>query len=127
MEKKKRIGNLIKRASIIAGVLGAYALFVHFTGLAIPCIVHLITGFNCPGCGISRFGMSILNFHFAEALHYNYMAPLIIVYVAYVAISTAISYVKTGRWNVVPKPDWLNWAFLGILIIWAIIRNIFRI
>lgn len=127
MERRIRIKKLITWGAIALAALIAYALFVHFTGLAIPCLFHTVTRLNCPGCGISRFGISVLQLKWSEAIRYNYMAPLIVIYVAYVIVSASVCYIRTGLWKVTPKPAWLNWVFLALLLIWSIFRNIFGI
>ena len=54
---------------VIAGL--AYAGFVHLTGLAVPCLFHRITGFQCPGCGITRMCLALLHLDFASAYRAN--------------------------------------------------------
>lgn len=124
---KKRIGNLIKYWSILLAVLLLYALFVRLTGLAIPCLFNLVTHLNCPGCGISRFCMHILALDWGGALHFNYLAPLIVVYIAYIIIYISIKYLRTGSWSLNPKPAWLNYVVLGIIIVWWVVRNILKV
>ena len=40
----------IVSAAVISGGC-AYAAFYRITGIGIPCLFRLITGFKCPGCG----------------------------------------------------------------------------
>ncbi len=47
---------------------GLYALFVHATGLMIPCPFRLITGLKCPGCGMTHMCMSLLRLDFKAAV-----------------------------------------------------------
>ena len=129
MDKKnfRRLAKILKIYIGIAGIFMIYALFVHFTGLGIPCIFRLITGLNCPGCGISRFCLDIMELHFSSAIAHNYAAPFIFFYIIWVLSDTAVRYVRTGIISLNPKPAWINYAFLILIVIWGIIRNILGI
>ena len=70
-EKKNRVRKIIYRDSIIllAGIL--YAVFVRLTGLAVPCIFRTLTGWQCPGCGITRACLSLLKGEIRTSFSYN--------------------------------------------------------
>ena len=57
---------------------GLYSVFVLLTGWGIPCPIHLITGWSCPGCGISRFFLAILRLDFAGAVSQNLAVAIIL-------------------------------------------------
>ena len=79
--------------SISILILGLFAfllfLFLNQTySFYIPCFFHKITGFYCPGCGITRMLLSLLHLDFYQAFRWNpflfLLTPLFIVYgVAY--------------------------------------------
>lgn len=121
---KKRLFHLIKIYLIVLAVMGAYAVFFGITHIGIPCVFRLITHLNCPGCGISHFCLECLRFNFIDAVQFNYAAPFIVIYVAWVIIYTSVTYVRTGSKSLNPKPAWLNIFFLVLLILWGIVRNI---
>lgn len=51
-----------------------------------PCPVAIIFHFPCPGCGMTRACMELLQFHFLAAFHYNAMIFLWVPLVIYFAI-----------------------------------------
>ena len=54
-DTKKRLKKLFFVYLIIASLMLGYLLvFIYLPFLKIPCVFNLITGLNCPGCGISR-------------------------------------------------------------------------
>ena len=62
--------NFLKYYSIPIILLVIYSIFAvyfKFDG----CISKLIFGLPCPGCGLSRAGISLLMLDFSKAWHYN--------------------------------------------------------
>lgn len=42
------------------------------------CLFTLLSGYHCPGCGMTRACMHIIHFDFATALNYNKMAFVVL-------------------------------------------------
>ncbi|MFF2889416.1 DUF2752 domain-containing protein [Paenibacillus sp. NPDC057967] len=65
------------------GLLYAKA-WLPLTGLAIPCPIHAVTGLYCPGCGITRAALSLLELDVHQAFRFNslifVLAPLFALY-----------------------------------------------
>ena len=120
---KKRLGEVIRRYVILL-VLGiAYYIFVSLTDIGIPCPFKLITGLQCPGCGVSRMLMSLIRLDFVSAFHYNPVVLLTSPIILFCLIRSDIDYVRTGkashdRYRFV----WI--AELVILLLFAVLRNI---
>ena len=127
VDEKKRVRKVAAVWGITLGVLMTYAVVTILTGAGIPCPFHVITGLNCPGCGISRAMKSLLLLRFADALKYNIMAPFIILYILYCAGYASVKYVRTGRKDLYMKPQWLHFTLLGIILVWWVVRNILGI
>ncbi len=126
-DMKKRVRRLIAVWCVVIAAGAVYAAVFFAFGVGIPCPFHLITGLNCPGCGISRAIRSIAEFRFADALGYNLMAPLILLYIGYCAGFASVTYLNTGKSSLLVKPEWLNIALLSLFMIWWVVRNIFGI
>ncbi len=67
------------------------------------CPLRIITGIPCPGCGMTRAALSVLTFHFAQALEYH---PLIYFWILWIALELICRYVL-GR-NLPFRRAWLG-------------------
>lgn len=123
-EVRKRRKKAACVTGIVVGLLLLYALFYSVTGLAVPCIFHLVTGWKCPGCGISTFSIYFLQGRFQEALRENYMAPFLYLYMLWAGVAYCKSYIETGKKQVIVKPEILSWFFLAVILLWGIVRNV---
>ena len=106
---------------LIAGL--AYLLLVLFTPFRIPCMFHLITGFSCPGCGISRFFVEFAHLRIISVFRQNLAVGILL-----------------PVWGIIGVPEfWFNppqlapgsklinmltWFSLILVIIFGILRNI---
>ena len=131
--KSTRRNGAGKRA-VTTGVfaLGALLLFLLLMWLPFRlgftvCPVKRLTGLKCPGCGFSGACHALLRLDFAGAMRCNPFMPAIAGYVAAVSVSSAGSYIKTGKRASSPFPEWLNITFLVLLVIWTVVRNIIGI
>ena len=124
LELKARLREIIKKYAILLGIGFAYLIFVLIAGFGIPCIFHLITGLQCPGCGISRMFVSLAKLDFVSAFKYNSFVfltgPFILAYV----VATEIKYIVTGN-NNMGKWEIFLWVESALAIAFGILRNIF--
>lgn len=96
-EQKTRLWQLVKPILEILLPGAAYIIFVKITGWGLPCLIKLVTGKYCPGCGISRMLLSMLQLDFETAFHANrllfFLLPVILIY----GLLKGIHYVRTGE------------------------------
>lgn len=67
-----------------AGFTAFAATVVLFKVLGVHCIFRMLTGINCPGCGMTRAYMELLHFNIAGAFRFNFMFWSVPVAAAYV-------------------------------------------
>src|SRR5579872_5890383 len=60
------------------------------------CPLRSLTGWRCPGCGMTHALAAILGGRFTEAVHYN---PLVLVLVPLFGTVAAIEFYSAMRWN----------------------------
>lgn len=69
-------------------ILGfCYLFFFQKFGFGIPCLIHELTGYQCPGCGMTRAMSEIWKGNYQSAMQYNALSltvlPVICVYLLY--------------------------------------------
>lgn len=87
--------------------------------IAPKCIVKLITGFDCPGCGCQRLLFHWFNGRFAEGTSYNYFFPIGLIYIAIACVS-----LRTDRFKRLSYNKYFIGSFIALYFVWWILRNI---
>lgn len=92
------------------------------TGTGIGCIIKKITGYYCPGCGITRMFISIIKLDFYQAFRYNPLVlSLLIIWIIYYIIKFIIK--KINNKDII-LPNYVLVIILVITIVFGILRNI---
>lgn len=123
---KKRLLKFIfvSTSLLLAGC--AYAFLNQRFGFSIPCMFNKITGLKCPGCGVTRMCLSILHFDFKSAFYHNPAIFCMLPIGVTLMISGAVKYIKHGRYKVSDAENILMIIMIIVLLLFGIIRNIFR-
>ena len=112
------------RTASIFFLLGlAYYIVTQLTPLRIPCLFQKITGFACPGCGVSHFCIRLLHLDIPGAAREN----LAIAVLAPIWLGAAVI-------RMVWHPHWLAknsraeklllWSSLVFLLLFGVVRNL---
>ena len=116
---KKVIRMLV--AFTAAGIL---YYFITRLGISIPCMFHKITGLYCPGCGVSRMCIHLIQLDFYKAFRSN---PGVFISLPFLAVLFLMHLHDYIRYNHIPKYKWLTVLEITdavILIIFGVLRNI---
>ncbi len=123
----KPLGRVSAAAGVLAMSAGSAAVWYFDPAKAnfLPaCPLLSLTGFACPGCGLTRAFHSLLQGHWIEALDFNLMLPVWVVVFGYVWITLFVLAVR-GRslpmWF--SKPGFLI-TFMIVLMAFGVVRNI---
>lgn len=131
IEPGERLETTAARILAGAGAAGAIGggLFVWYfdpvsSGLFPACPLYSLTGFACPGCGMTRGLHSLLHGDILQALDYNAMLPLILAFFGYLWLSMALYAIRgrgltPGNVSVV-----MIWIMLVLLLVFGILRNL---
>ena len=125
--RKKRLYHILKIAIafLIAGV--AYGIFFLCTGIGLACPIRFVTGWKCPGCGVTHMCAALLCLDFASAFAANPALLLLSPLLAAVFAKYVKTYVNTGRWQADRVQNAIMWICVVILILYGAARNIFPI
>ncbi|MBX3290396.1 MAG: DUF2752 domain-containing protein [Acidobacteria bacterium] len=88
------------------------------------CPLYKMTGYACPGCGLTRGFHALFHGDIVGAMDFNLLIPLFVVIFGYLYISMFLVMVR-GR----AFPKWTLslgavWGLLGVLLVFGILRNI---
>ena len=111
-ERRRAVGRLTARI-VLLGL--DYALFIQCTGLGIPCVFRLVTGYRCPGCGMTHAAMALIHGQPKTAFRENPLSlsvvPLLLLYGAY----RAEVYIRTAR------TDFRKWEIVFLGVLWVVV------
>ena len=88
------------------------------------CPLYSMTGYACPGCGLTRGFHALFHGDVFTALDYNALIPLWAVIFAYVFVSLTLLAVRgkgLPMWPTAPK---FLWTFMIVLLVFGVLRNI---
>lgn len=121
---KIRIKKLTAAAVILIAVGVLYLIVNRYTGFAVPCAFHLVTGLNCPGCGVSRMFISLFALDFKSAFKYNAAVMVTLPLLMYLLISLVIKYIRHGSVRPNKFQNLLIYFLIGFFLVFAVLRNI---
>lgn len=109
---------------LLLGML--YALWLSLGGPGIPCIFHVLTGLDCPSCGVTHMCMALLRFDIAAAWHANAAILCLLPVLLLIAGSMIGRYVKTGETRPQRWVSILIWSTIIVLLLFGLARNLIR-
>lgn len=112
----------MKLILILISFLIIYFILSELLDVGIPCLFYEITGYYCPGCGITRLLFSLLKLDFYQAFRYN---PLIFILIIITGIYWLVKFILKKFINIsIAIPNYVYYILLVIVIIFGILRNI---
>ncbi len=113
---KENIKQLLKSKSTY-GIIGAMLLYILLiTVSGIGCPIKWFTGISCPGCGMSRSVMCLLQLDFAKAFEYHALTVFAIPAFLYMVLG------KKPLLGSVKKEKVVHTIFITTFIAYYIIR-----
>ena len=115
-------------AAGVAAMAGGSAVVAYFdpakAGFFPVCPLFALTGFACPGCGLTRGFHALFHGDMLTALDFNALIPIWVLIVGYAFVSLAL-FAMRGRglpmWSIVPK---VLFGFMIVLILFGVLRNL---
>jgi hypothetical protein len=105
-----------------AGVVGYFEPTT--TGFFPVCPLYSLTGFACPGCGLTRGFHALFHGDVLGALDYNAMLPFFAALIGFGFVSLVYFTLRGRRIPVnLPHPNAL-WVFFVLLLVFGVTRNL---
>jgi hypothetical protein len=123
-DRTLRISAGVGVAAMAGGAFAVWYFDPSKAGFFPTCPIYTLTGFACPGCGMTRGFHALFHGDVLTALDFNAMIPLAVIVFGYLFLSL-ISY--AGRGKVLLQGSFnlgLLWAVFGLLILFGIVRNL---
>ena len=114
---------------MMTGFVLFYVLFDPVEYAWMPkCPLHLLTGWNCPACGMQRALHALFCGRLTEALAYNYFFVFSLPYVLALLVAEGLKLMQWGdRFVRVVQHATLAHTFLVLCVLWGIVRNLLHI
>ena len=88
------------------------------------CPLYTLTGFACPGCGLTRGFHALFHGDVLTALDFNALIPVWAVIFGYVLVSLVLLVVRgKGLPMWITRPAFL-WTFMVVLLAFGVMRNL---
>ena len=111
--------------AVVIGASGAVAYFDPAKANFFPvCPLFALTGFACPGCGLTRGFHSLFHGDLISAIDFNALIPVWAMIFAYVFVSLILLAMR-GR-GLPMWPTWPRflWTFMIVLLVFGVLRNL---
>ncbi len=122
-EQKSRLLRALLVLGTAAVLTAVYIFLFDRRGPGLPCPLLLLTGLQCPACGLTRAASALLRGDFAAAFGYHALWPLWAGYMLWVAVADAVVYVRRGVIRVLPGKRWVHWGVLALAVGYGVLRN----
>lgn len=119
---------MLKKVKILIGILIIFILILLLMwnfNIRIPCIFYELSGLYCPGCGMTRATLSLLQLDFYQAIRFNIFSIIVIPFIAFYTIVEIYSYIANKSNFIDKKIPAIIWViFIGLLLLYGVLRNI---
>lgn len=114
----------IKTSCIILLIGIIYLIWYRLTHLGIPCVFHMVTGLYCPGCGVTRMFLALLNIEFAEAFRSNCFVLILLPYGIFVYVRHYVYIIKGEAYTYKKYHRYILSVILILAFVFGVVRNI---
>ena len=115
---------------IVVGVLIALATILYFfvnpeASVLMPkCPMKMLTGYDCPSCGVQRAIHAVLHGDFAKAISYNPFFVISVPYFLLVLYSTVFKNSFAVKLRGIVCHRYALYGYIVLFFLWWILRNI---
>lgn len=122
--KFERVAAAAGAAAIISGAVGVWYFDPRTAGFFPVCPLYSLTGFACPGCGLTRGFHALFHGDIVTALDYNALIPFFAFAVLLALVSLVTYAIRGTRARIgLLHPNAL-WVFFVLMIVFGVARNL---
>jgi hypothetical protein len=116
-------------AGLFAGGFAAGSIFVALndpatTSIFPPCPLLKLTGYACPGCGLTRGFHALFHGDVLGALDFNAMIPFYILLLGFLFVSLSLTAIRGRGLSGDGIPVWGLYGLIALMAAFAILRNL---
>jgi len=93
-------------------------------GVFLPCPFRALTGWWCPGCGLTRATHHLVRGDLAQALRFNLFVIVILAALTFAWAAWFVSASGRSISRVLAIPTWVHATAGTVLVTYAVIRNV---
>ena len=123
--------NLASRLTAVAGaaaILSGAGVVAYFdptkAGFFPVCPLYTLTGFACPGCGLTRGFHALLHGDVVTALDYNALLPIFALLIGFAFVSLVYFALRGRRLPVNLYHPKVMWFGMVLLLTFGVVRNL---
>lgn len=102
-----------------------FVVTVGILGYKIPCPFYELTGWHCPGCGISRLFLALFDINFYQAFRWNPFVFILLPFAIFLLLDYVLKYIADSQNSLyykIPSGFWTG--LLVAVIVYGILRNL---
>lgn len=121
---KKRIGRVAVTAALLLTAGSLYYLELKYIGYGIRCPFERLTGYRCPGCGVTSMALCLIRGDLEGAWNSNQLTFMLLPFYAYLMLRLASGYIRTGRTELPGRMTAVIWVIIVSYLAFGIWRNL---
>jgi len=122
--KTERILAAAGASGMVAGSAAVWYFDPVKAGFFPVCPLYSLTGFACPGCGLTRGFHALFHGDILTALDYNALLPLFALLIGFAFVSLIFFAVRGRRTRVTLLHPNALWGFFVLLLVFGVVRNL---
>ena len=121
---KQRAISIFKKSTILLAIGLAYVIIIRVFHFGINCPIKTLTGFSCPGCGVSTMCLALLKLDFAGAFYANPVLLIMLPIIVIIIIESVVRYIRFNSYEVSRFSRAVLMIMIILLLIFGVIRNL---
>lgn len=121
------IERLLAATGVIAAAAAAGAVWYFdpkAAGFFPVCPLYSLTGYACPGCGLTRGFHALFRGDLLTALDYNALIPVIAAFLGYLFLSVFLVAIRGRGLSIGRSSGAVLWSVLATLLLFGVLRNL---